>query len=306
MILDSATLYYRAFYALPEKMTAPDSRPHNAIRGFLSMVSKLVSIHSPSGLVAAWDTDWRPEWRVALLPSYKAHRVLVAADSSDDGGGEDVPDTLSPQITAIGQILDAWGVARIGFDNFEADDVIASVAAQSRQPNVVVTSDKDLIQVINDRTSLLLQTTGGVEGWPILGPDEVLSRFGVRVNQYVDYAILRGDPSDGLPGVAGIGEKTAASLIAAFGDIEDVKVASLLTSPVKPMTPRIATRIQESVDYLDAAKEVVTAEVTLPVHHWEMSIPLEPLDPARLKQLGEEWGVTRYIDALFTHSTDRK
>ena len=306
MILDSATLYYRAFYALPEKMTAPDGRPHNAIRGFLSMVSKLVSIHSPSGLVAAWDTDWRPEWRVALLPSYKAHRVLMEEESGDGGGGEDVPDTLSPQISAIAQILDACGVARIGFDNFEADDVIASVAAQSRQPNLVVTSDKDLIQVIDDRTSLLLQTAGGVEGWPILDPDEVLSRFGVKVNQYVDYAILRGDPSDGLPGVAGVGEKTAASLIAAFGTIDRVKAASFSSSPVKPMTARIATRIQESVDYLDLAKEVVTAEVTLPVHHWEMSIPLEPLDPARLKKLGDEWGVTRYIDALFTHLTDRK
>ncbi|MDC1474724.1 hypothetical protein N8350_03830, partial [Candidatus Nanopelagicales bacterium] len=134
LILDTATLYYRAFYALPLKMTAPDNSPHNAVRGFLAMLAKLIVIHQPSGLIAAWDNDWRPQWRVELLPSYKTHRV------DSDQGGEQAPDTLSPQIDAIAQILDAFGIARAGIDGFEADDVIASVAEQSGGNCLVVTS----------------------------------------------------------------------------------------------------------------------------------------------------------------------
>lgn len=300
IILDSATLYYRAFYALPEKLTAPDGRPHNAVRGFLSMLTKLVRIHSPSGLVAAWDTDWRPDWRVALIPSYKTHRIHAPTDSGPhDLGVEELPDTLAPQIDAISQILDACGIARIGFENFEADDVIASVAAQSRQSNLVVTSDKDLIQVISDHTSIVLQTNGGVDAWPILGPEDVLSRFGVTVDQYVDYAVLRGDPSDGLPGIRGIGDKTAASLITAFGTIESVITASRADNPAKPLTPRLAANIQESIGYLDDAKMVITAETSLPVQHWDTSIPSEPLDPGELSALAQEWGVDKYMAELF-------
>jgi 5'-3' exonuclease len=309
LILDTATLYYRAFFALPEKLTAPGGHPNNAIRGFLSMLTKMINIHSPSGLVAAWDTDWRPEWRVALMPSYKTHRLQLTTDPELASFGTDVdnaaqlneelPDTLGPQIQAISQILDACGVARIGFENFEADDVIASVAAQSKQANLIVTSDKDLMQVVSDQTSMLLQTTGGVEGWPILGPEDVLSRFGVTVEQYVDYAVLRGDPSDGLPGVPGIGEKTAASLITAFGNIQNLVSASFSDPLMKPMTPRLADRIQESINYLEAAKTVITAEVSLPVQHWSTSLPLEPLDPADLTALSEQWGVDKYVKDLF-------
>ena len=173
LILDTATLYYRAFYALPQKMTAPDGSPHNAVRGFLAMLTKLIVIHQPSGLVAAWDNDWRPQWRVELLPSYKTHRV------ESDQGEEGAPDTLRAQIEAIAQILDAFGIARAGIDGFEADDVIASLTEQSGARCLVVTSDRDLIQVVNERVSLLLQVSGGVEGWPILDPVAIEAKYGV-------------------------------------------------------------------------------------------------------------------------------
>lgn len=304
LILDTATLYYRAFYALPEKMTAPDGHPHNAVRGFLTMLGKLISIHGQSGLVAAWDTDWRPEWRVALIPSYKTHRLMEPElEVSELKSGEDIPDTLGPQISAIAQILDACGIARIGCENFEADDVIASVAFQNKSESLVVTSDRDLLQVVSDRTSLLLQSAGGLDGWPIINPDEVRSRFGIRPDQYIDYAVLRGDPSDGLPGVSGIGEKTSANLISAFGSMESLRAACRSDVLEKPLTPRIAQRIQESGEYLEAAMSVVRAEVNLPVQNWDTSIPSEPRDRALLRSLGEEWGVTKYIHALY-HALD--
>ncbi len=260
------------------------------------MLSKLLNIHRPAGCVAAWDTDWRPEWRVALVASYKAHRVLVEDDELEI---EHVPDTLSPQITAIAQILDACGIARIGFENFEADDVIASVAHQSGQSNLVVTSDKDLVQVVNNRTSILLQTTGGVEGWPVLGPKEVTSRFGVRPDQYLDYSVLRGDPSDGLPGITGIGEKTAAALISTFGSIENLQAACNSEEITRPLTSRIAQRIAEASDYIGAAKSVVKAEINLPVQQWTSTIPTNPHDPVALQALAKEWGVSKYVDAIY-------
>jgi 5'-3' exonuclease len=296
LILDTATLYYRAFYALPEKMTSPSGRPHNAVRGFLTMVTKLVSTYRPSGLVAAWDNDWRPEWRVALVPSYKTHRLMP---DEPDLAAEDVPDTLSPQITAIAQILDACGIARIGCENYEADDVIASVSHQSSSSNLIVTSDRDLLQVVSDKTSLLLQSTGGIDKWPILGPAEVESRFGVRPDQYLEYAVLRGDPSDGLPGISGIGEKTAAALVQSFETMKNLQAACLSDEISRPLTPRIAQRIIEASDYIDAAMSVVRPEINLPINQLNNAIPTDPYDPFELQELAKAWGVSKYVSALF-------
>ncbi len=292
LILDSATLYYRAFYALPEKMTAPDGHPHNAVRGFLSMLTKLIALHNPSGLVAAWDNDWRPAWRVELVPGYKTHRVQSGE------GGEEVPDTLSPQIDAIAAILDAWGVARIGIDGFEADDVIASVAAQHKGPSFVVTSDRDLIQVVNDRVSLLLQVTGGVEGWPLLDPGDIEKKYGVSPTDYLAMAALRGDPSDGLPGIAGIGDKTACALVTEFGNLDTLVAAAGAATFEKPLTPRLAQRVTLGAAYLEAALAVITAETRLPVSQWSVDIPYEPLDVDALDALAVHWGVEKYVAEL--------
>jgi 5'-3' exonuclease len=285
-------MYYRAFYALPEKMTAPNGNPHNAIRGFLSMLTKLVTLHHPSGIVAAWDNDWRPAWRVELVPSYKTHRLEVPS------GREEVPDTLSPQIDAIAAILDAWGVARIGIDGFEADDVIASVAAQHQGRSFVVTSDRDLIQVVTDQVSLLLQVSGGVESWPVLDPEAIESKYGVSPRKYLSMAALRGDPSDGLPGIPGIGDKTASALINTYGTLEALVQASGANDPEKPLTPRLAERICAGGDYLDAAMAVITAETRLPVSAWTVEIPYEPVDMQTLNDLALHWGVEKYVDEL--------
>ena len=292
LILDSATQYYRAFYALPEKMTAPNGSPHNAIRGFLSMLTKLITIHHPSGIVAAWDNDWRPEWRVELVPSYKTHRLEVTS------GQEEVPDTLSPQIGAIAAILDAWGVARIGIDGFEADDVIASVAAQHQGRSFVVTSDRDLIQVVTDRVSLLLQVSGGVENWPVLDPGAIESKYGVSPGNYLSMAALRGDPSDGLPGIPGIGDKTASALVNAYANLDALIKASGIPDPAKPLTPRLAERISAGADYLAAAMAVIAAETRLPVGAWSVEIPYEPVDMQTLNELAVSWGVEKYVDEL--------
>ncbi len=292
LILDSATLYYRGFYALPEKMVAPDGSPHNAIRGFLSMLTKLISMHQPSGIVAAWDNDWRPAWRVELVPGYKTHRVEVTT------GTEDVPDTLSPQIDAIAALLDAWGVARIGIDGFEADDVIASVAAQHPGRSLVVTSDRDLIQVVSDRVSLLLQVTGGVEAWPVLDPSAVTAKYGVPPADYLAMAALRGDPSDGLPGVAGIGDKTACALITEYGTLDNLVAAASATSFSKPLTPKLAERICWARNYLDAALAVMTAETRLPVSAWTFEVPGEPVDHDALNNVAVQWGVEKYVAEL--------
>lgn len=285
-------MYYRAFYALPEKMTAPDGSPHNAIRGFLTTLTKLFTIHHPSGLVAAWDNDWRPAWRVELMPSYKSHRVEISS------GLEEVPDTLSPQINAISQILDAWGIARIGIDGFEADDVIASVASQHQGRSFVVTSDRDLIQVVTERVSLLLQVSGGVENWPILDPVNIESKYGVSPTHYLAMAALRGDPSDGLPGIVGIGDKTASALINTYSNIEALVAASLTSTYEKPLTPRLAERISAGADYLEAALAVVTAETRLPVSAWSFDVPYEPVDMEALNELAVQWGVEKYVDEL--------
>lgn len=299
LVLDSASLYYRSFHAMPSSMVAPDGRPHGALRGFLSTLTRLIEAHAPCGVLAAWDEDWRPAWRVDLVPSYKAHRVAAA-------GAEDEPEGLPEQAEAIADLLDALGVPRLGVAGFEADDVIGSVVTQeSRWPSgcsgaIVVSGDRDLIQLINGRTALLLTVNGGMEKWPLLDPEAAEQRFGVRPDAYVDMAVLRGDPSDGLPGVPGVGPKTAMGLISSFGDLDEVirlAHSALEGAPAaRPMTARIAERIVSVEDELRRARRVTTVvrDLDLPADLFSGNRGMTP----SAREIGARWGVERQVREL--------
>lgn len=302
LVLDSASLYFRSFYALPESMTAPDGRPHNAVRGFLSTLARLVDAYAPRSVIAAWDADWRPAWRVALLPSYKTHRLAdpSVADSGAGGApaGEMEPESLGPQALAIGRLLEALGVGVWGVAEHEADDVVASVAAQVDGPVVAVSGDRDLVQVVSASARLLLAVNGGMEKWPLLDPDGVRERFGVAADRYVDLAVLRGDPSDGIPGVPGIGAKTAAALVAAFGGLDDVLAAADVAPPVRPMTARLAAALVGSADEVRRSRVVATARPDLTLPGVPPALTAEPADPEALAATAAEWGVRRQVADL--------
>jgi 5'-3' exonuclease len=292
LLLDSASLYYRAFHALPESMTAPDGRPHNAIRGFLSTLTRLVDQYSPADVVPCWDADWRPQWRVDLIPTYKAHRVAEVADG-DEPDAELEPESLGAQADALAELLTAVGIAPLGSPGFEADDVIASVAAQESRPVLAVSGDRDLVQIVDDRVSLLLTVNGGMDKWPVLDPASVVERFGVHPSRYVDMAVLRGDPSDGLPGVAGIGAKTAVALVSAFDGIDGILRAAQEAPGQRPMTPRLAAALLATPDTVLRARTVALAVTDLDVGQTRPAA-----DRATFDRVAEAWGVTRQADAL--------
>lgn len=288
LLLDSASLYYRSYFALPESMTAPDGFPHNAVRGFFTTLQRLVARTGADRVAACWDMNWRPAWRVELVPSYKTHRV---ADTDDESEVE--PDTLGPQIGAIAALLDALGIARPGHRDFEADDVIATLASRVPGPVVVVSGDRDLVQVIDDarQVSLLYTAAGGMDAWPLLDAAAATTKFGVPPDRYADFAVLRGDPSDGLPGVPGIGAKTAASLIDAFGDLDGILAAC--AEPIKPLTPRLVGLLQDHAEAIRAAAPVVRLARDLPVPD-NILLPSTPRDPSTLAALQQEWGVAKF------------
>lgn len=293
LLLDSASLYYRSFYALPESMTAPDGRPHNAVRGFLSTVTRLVAHYRPSAVVCCWDDDWRPAWRVDLLPSYKTHRL--AADIVGDGClAEAAPDSLAEQAEAIGEIVTAMGIARLGVSGFEADDIIATLAASAQSPTIVVSGDRDLVQVVRPGVQVLLTVNGGMDKWPLLDDEAVVERFGVAASRYVDLAVLRGDPSDGIPGVPGIGPKTAGALIAEFDGIDGLLGAVESGVVAKPLTPRLATLLVEHRDLINRMRLVASARTDAP-------FTIADIKPSEVRHeslavLAAAWGVTRFVD----------
>lgn len=288
LVLDTATLYYRSYFALPESMVAPDGFPHNAVRGVLSTIGRLREMYQPRGIVAAWDNDWRPQWRVDLLPSYKAHRL-----ESEEQADEVIPDTLGPQITALRQILGAGGVPVVGADPFEADDVIATLAATEHDV-IVVSGDRDLVQVVRDDVQMLLLTNGGMDKWPLLNADAVTERFGVPADAYVDLAVLRGDPSDGLPGVRGIGEKTATALLQRWGSLAQIYEAISQGDLERPLTPRLAENLVQARTYVETATIVSTARTDVPLQPWHV-VQASQKDPVQLTTLVHEWGVEKFM-----------
>ena len=250
LVLDSASLYYRSFFALPESMTAPDGRPHNAVRGFLSTVTRLVDAQPRAGSSPAGTTTGGRRWRVDLIPRYKAHRVAAEPTVASGGSAEAEPETLGRRRWRSPTFSRRSASARWGVDGYEADDVIGSLAAQLDRPTVVVSGDRDLVQIVDGRSSVLLTVNGGMDKWPLLDPAGARERFGVAPSRYVDLAVLRGDPSDGLPGVPGIGAKTAVALVAAFGAIDEILAAARAAAPARPMTARLAAALLAHEDSL--------------------------------------------------------
>jgi len=298
MLLDAASLYFRAFFGVPETTTAPDGTPVNAVRGFLDMVAYLVARERPTDLVACMDADWRPAFRVAAVPSYKAHRL------APDGHLEIVPDTLEPQIPIIEAVLAALGIAAVGAPGYEADDVLGTLSADASVPTDVVTGDRDLFQVVDDlREVRVLYTGRGVRNLEIVDERFIAKKYGIPGRAYADFATLRGDPSDGLPGVAGIGEKSAASLIAGYGSIEGLLAA--LDDPRSGLAPGMRRRLADARDYLAVAPSVVRVATDIALPEFDSTRPTEPADPVALVALADRWNLDSSLNRLLNALDDR-
>ncbi|MDQ2873941.1 MAG: 5'-3' exonuclease, partial [Actinomycetota bacterium] len=283
MLLDTATLYYRAFYGVPETMTAPDGTPVNAVRGLLDMMSRLLRGRTPGRLVACLDADWRPAFRTAAIPSYKAHRA-------NPDGTELAPEALTAQIPVIEQVLAAAGVAMSSAPGYEADDVIGTLAARDAGPVDVVTGDRDLFQVVDDERGVrVVYTARGLSKLEVVDEAAVARRYDIPGRAYAAFAALRGDPSDGLPGVFGVGEKTAAALVRKFGTVADILAALDAGHGGFPMSSR--ARLAAGRAYLEACVKVVAVATDVPLSPPGGELPSRPADPRRLAELDERWGL---------------
>ena len=293
LYFDSATMYYRSFFAVPESVKAPDGTPSGALRGFLEMSATFIKQNPAKEIVFAWDTDWRPQWRVDLIPSYKAHRIDEAAVEE---GYEEIPDNLSPQISAIAEILDAIGIPRIGQVDFEADDILGTLIYRVKRNAVVVTGDRDLFQLVDDKHNLrIISMNKGMKNLEVITDQYLLDRYGISGSQYADFATLRGDSSDGLPGVRGVGEKTAAKLIGEFGNL--AKLINSLNSTSSSIKPGIRQNLLDALDYISAAKQVVQVRT-------DAKLPANLLTPTKIKNkkqllnFAQDWGVIKQVNRL--------
>lgn len=312
LLLDSASLYFRAFYGVPETVRAPDGTSVNAVRGFLDIIARLVSSYSPTHVVACWDDDWRPQWRVDLIPSYKAHRVAEAAPRLVADGThrtnitvdiEEMPDPLAAQIPLIREALARVGIPVVGAPQHEADDVIGTLATRHDADAVdIVTGDRDLFQLIDDERDIrIVYTAKGMSNLEVITDETLFARYAVHAHQYADFAVMRGDASDGLPGVAGVGEKTAAALLQSFGDLDGITTAAAAGAP--GITPAVRGRIASSAAYLRVAPAVVQVVRDLDLPHVDARLPVLDADArTRATEFATRWGLTgsmtRLVDAL--------
>jgi 5'-3' exonuclease len=254
LLIDGPSLIYRAFFAVPKTITDPRGQPVNAVRGFTDMIGQLIGDHHPDQVIAVIDADWRPAFRVAAYPGFKANRAQE-------------PEELTPQLELIDRVLDAAGIARAGAEGLEADDVIATLSHSTSgdDRDAIVTGDRDLLSLVRDPNVRLLFTVKGVRELKVFDEKEVRDSYGISPQAYADFAMLRGDPSDELPGVRGIGPKIAADLLARFGSLDN------LMTNLDSVPAQLRSRLNASVDYLEAMKVVVPlvtdAEVVITSSH---------------------------------------
>jgi 5'-3' exonuclease len=295
LAVDAPSLYFRAFHGIPESAAKTDKgEPVNAIRGFMDMIAQLVRTRRPDRVVCALDASWRPAWRVALVPSYKRHRVA-------HGDVEVVPAALEKQIPVLLEVLEAVGIPAFGVAGYEADDVLGTLAATQPGPVEVVSGDRDLFQLVDDdRGTRLLYCGRGVAKLEDSDNAVVEKKYGVPARWYADFAAMRGDPSDGLPGVPGIGEKTAARLIARYGGVEAIMAA--LDDPAAGFAPGVRTKLAAAKEYLAAALPVCRVALDVKLPDFDPAMPTSPAHPDDLLKLAERWNLAgsarRLVDAL--------
>jgi 5'-3' exonuclease len=281
MLLDSPALWYRAFHGVPDSVRSPQGEPVNAVRGFIDLVARTIRDAKPERLVATVDLDWRPKFRVAAVPSYKLHRTI-------DGGAEAEPEALAPQVAVILEVLDALGVPVVGCDGYEADDVIGTLAARETGAVDIVTGDRDLLQLVRDAGPV--RVLYAVEKMKPYDEGAVSAKHGIPGTAYADFAVLRGDPSDGLPGVKGVGEKTAAALVTSFGTIEGI-LAALDSGSDAGFPAGARAKLEAARDYLAVAPAVSRVVLDLPLPELQDALPHTPRDPAGLLALSDRWGL---------------
>jgi 5'-3' exonuclease len=256
LLLDVSSMMYRAFFAMREPgVFTKDGRPVAAVHGYLDMVTKLVVDRKPDEVVHVYDHDWRPVARTDIYPGYKGNRLPD-------------PEDLPPQFVMLRQVLDATGLLQAQTEGWEAEDAIGAFCADAEDDDriEIVSGDRDLIQLVRDPVVKLLFTVRGVSELLELDEAAVLAKYEVPADRYAEFAILRGDPSDGLPGVRGVGAKTARDLVLAYPSIDamlDAAEAGLMT-----IKPGVRARLAESREYLDAMRRIVPINAIAPLSIW--------------------------------------
>ena len=290
LLIDSASLWYRAYYGMPDTMVAPDGTPVNAIRGFLDMTARLVTQYKPTRIVACLEGDWRPTWRTDIFPGYKANRV-------DEAGEEDEPDTLAPQIPLLLDLLDLFGLPMVGVDNYEADDLIATYSKSEKGPIHIVTGDRDLFQLVDDaRKVKVIYLAKGFSQQEVVDLTWIKQKYGIPGERYALFAMIRGDASDGLPGVKGIGEKGAAIIANSFATIEESLAAAYKDD--ERLTQLLRKRLIEGSDYIKFAPTLVHCALDVPVPSMEIALPKAPQDLSEIYAFKDQYGLGASVDRL--------
>jgi len=297
MLLDSASLWYRAYFGMPDTLLSPKGEPINAIRGFLDMSARLINIYKPNRLVACLEGDWRPSWRVELFPGYKANRV-------DEDGEEEEPDTLAPQIPVLLDLLEAFGIATFGVDDYEADDVIATLSKKEVGPIRIVTGDRDLFQLVDDKKDVkVVYLAKGLTNHDLVDLSWITNKYEIPGDRYALFAMIRGDASDGLPGLKGIGEKGAALLANTYPDLDSVLSAARKADD--QLKPALIKRILESQDYAGIAPTLVNCALDVPVPEINHDLKYEKIDLNLVKKMQEEFGLGASVDRLLSAIENR-
>ena len=293
MLLDSASLWYRAYYGMPDTLVAPDGTPVNAIRGYIDMTARLISIYKPNRLVACLDGDWRPSWRVELFPEYKANRLEA------EGEEEEEPETLTPQIPILLDLLDLFGIPVVGVDDNEADDVMATYAEVEKGPIRIVTGDRDLFQMVDDKRDIkVVYLAKGISQHDLVDLKYVSDRYQIPGERYALFAMFRGDPSDGLPGVRGIGEKGAALIANNFANVDDVLAGA--HNAHESLPPALIKKIIAGSDYLKIAPTVVQVARNVSLPRVDISVPKVPKDLSQIYKFKERYGLGASVDRLIS------
>ena len=290
MLLDSASLWYRAYFGMPDTLISPSGMPVNAIRGYLDMTSRLLVKYKPDRLVACLEGDWRPSWRVELFPDYKLNRV-------DDEGQEDEPDTLGPQIPILLDVLDALGIAMVGVDDYEADDLMATFSVKQQGPIRIVTGDRDLFQLVDDKRDVkIVYLAKGISNHDLVDLQWINDKYQIPGDRYALFAMIRGDSSDGLPGIRGIGEKGAANIANQFSSLGEVMKAA--EDSDERLTVNIRKKLLESAAYAAIAPKLVGCALDVSIPQMEISMPLKPKSMKKIEELKEEYGLGASIDRI--------